>query len=195
MSGEPKGRPLRADARRNRERILQAAMAELTERPPEKQLSLDAVARRAGVGPGTLYRHFPTWEALIVTLYDQELERLCASAPDLLAELPPERALRTWMGNYADFVATKRGMGTALHGLITSDAVSSIDTRGRLTDAVGRLLDAGREAGLLRTDVSADDIVAAMSGALLSAAGEHPRDQVDRLLDLLLDGLRASPAD
>lgn len=190
LAQEPGGRRLRSDARRNREQILHAALAELTEGTPGKPVSLEAVAARAGVGVGTLYRRFPTREALVEAVYLDELERLCASAEQLLHDAPPDQALRAWMGRYADFVATKHGMADALRGLIASGSITSTSTRRRLAAAAGQMLDAGHEAELLRADVTPDDVVAAMAGALLAASGEQPRDQVDRLLDLLLDGLR-----
>lgn len=191
MSEETDGRPLRADARRNRELILQAALAELTEKAPDKPLSLDAVASRAGVGPGTLYRRFATREALVEALYHRELERLCYSVDELLDEYPPDRALRVWMGRYADFVAAKRGMMEVLRGLVAAGAPTATTTRSLLTAAAERLLSAGGEQGLLRRGIAADDVVAAMAGSLMTAGGTEPREQADRLLDILLDGLRA----
>jgi AcrR family transcriptional regulator len=150
---------------------------------------LETVARKAGVGIGTLYRHFPSREALIEAVYRAELERLCASADELLAELAPDAALRAWMRRYAEFVATKRGMAEALCAVVASGAVTSSQTRERLSTAIRTMLDAGAAAGSLRADVAAEDVTAGMAGILLAAATP---EQVERLLDLLLDGLRPS---
>jgi AcrR family transcriptional regulator len=174
---------VRADARLNRERVLAAARAQLT---GSERLSLEAVAAEAGVGIGTLYRHFPNREALVEAVYRSELADVCAAAETLLGEHPPEVALRAWMSRYAEFVATKRGMGEALRGLIGSGAVTSTSTRAELSSAVARLLAAGAEAGSLRGDVPPQDVVAAMAGVMMAGAG----DQVERLLDLLAAGLR-----
>ncbi len=140
------------------------------------------------MGIGTLYRHFPSREALVEAIYRSELERLCHSADDLLAELPPDAALRAWMRRYADFVTTKRGMAEALRAVIATGAVTSSQTRERLAVAVGAMLTAGAEAGLLRGDVSADDVVAGLAGILLAASSP---EQADRMLGLLADGLSA----
>ena len=114
-------------------------------------------------------------------VYRSELERLCREGAALLAELPPDAALRTWMGRYADFVATKRGMAEA-------GAVTSSQTREQLGAAAGAMLAAGVDAGLLRADVRAEDVVASLAGILLAATS---REQADRMLDLLAAGLRA----
>lgn len=182
--------PARADARRNRQRLVDAALRAFSS-AAENEVALEAIARDAGVGIGTLYRHFPSREALVEAVYRNELARLCDEAGDLLAELPPERALRTWMGHYGDFVATKRGMAEVLRVVIASGAVTTTDTRQRLGEAVGTMLDAGAAAGTLRGDVPAQDVVASMAGALLACQEPDQREQVERLLDLLVAGLRA----
>lgn len=186
-------RPLRADARRKREQILAAATAEVGELADRlrtgdsTRLSLEAVAARAGVGVGTLYRHFPTREALVEAVYLEELEQVCAAAPALLADGDPASALRKWMGRYLDFVDSKRAMGEEFRSLVASGVITRSETRGRLADVVRTLLDAGG----LRADITADDVVAAMAGVAFAAAGEEPRAQAERLLDVLVDGLRA----
>jgi len=179
-------RPLRADARRNRDRLLEVAVRAFSQDGPD--VPLDAVAREAGVGIGTLYRHFPTREALVEAAYRTELDRLCEAAPVLLAELPPEQALRAWMDRFVDYVTTKRGMADALKALIASGGNPYAHSRDRMLTAVGSLLAAGIAAGTLRPDVAAPDVLAGLSGVTL-AAGE--RDQAGRLLDLLADALRA----
>lgn len=184
-------RPLRADARRKREQILAAAsdeVAELADRlrsGGSTRLSLEAVAARAGVGVGTLYRHFPTREALVEAVYQEELDQVCAAASAMLACGDPVTTLRAWMGRYLDFVDSKRAMGEEFRGLVASGVITRAQTRARLGRAVETLL----QTGAFRADVTADDVVAAMAGAAFAAAGEQPRAQAERLLDILVDGL------
>jgi AcrR family transcriptional regulator len=178
-------RPLRADARRNRERLLEVAVRAFSEESAD--VPLDAIARDAGVGIGTLYRHFPTREALVEAAYRTELDRLCDAAPVLLASMPPERALRTWMDRFVDYMTTKRGMADALKAVIASGGNPYAHSRHRMRTAVGSLLSAGTSAGTLRADVEAADVLASLSGVTLTASD---RTQAGRLLDLLADGLR-----
>ncbi|HEY6747399.1 MAG TPA: helix-turn-helix domain-containing protein [Mycobacteriales bacterium] len=179
-------RPLRADARRNRDRLLEVAVRAFSQDGPD--VPLDAIAREAGVGIGTLYRHFPTREALVEAAYRTELDRLCDAAPVLLGELPPEQALRAWMDRFVDYMTTKRGMAGALKPLIASGGNPYAHSRDRMLAAVGSLLAAGTAAGAVRPDVAAADVLAALSGVTLAASG---REQAGRLLDLLADALRA----
>lgn len=183
-------RPLRADARRKRSQVVAAALAELAEVGPDRRLSLEAVAGRAGVGIGTVYRHFPSREALLAAVYDEELGRLCAGVPALLAAMDPDDALLAWMGRYADFVDSKRAMGEDLGRLIAAGSVTQAGTRARLAAAVAALLEAGAATGALRADVAAEDVVALMAGALVASVGDRPREQAERLLAVLIDGLR-----
>lgn len=178
-------RPLRADARRNRDRLLEVAVRAFSQDGPD--VPLDAIAREAGVGIGTLYRHFPTREALVEAAYRTELDRLCDAAPVLLAELPPEQALRVWMDRFVDYMTTKRGMADALKALIASGGNPYAHSRDRMLAAVESLLGAGIAAGTVRPDVAAADVLAGLSGVTLAAGG---RDQAGRLLDLLADALR-----
>ncbi|MEZ0366568.1 TetR/AcrR family transcriptional regulator [Mycobacterium sp. pUA109] len=179
----------RADARRNRERLIAAAVTAFSS--GQDNVALEAIARAAGVGIGTLYRHFPSREALVEAVYRRELARLCDGADDLVAELAPDRALRTWMGRYVEFVATKRGMAEALRAVIAAGAIAAVQTRERLNAAIQTLLDAGAAAGSLRADVAADDVTASLVGVVLAAGAPDQREQANRMLDLLVDGLRA----
>jgi AcrR family transcriptional regulator len=183
-------RPLRADAQRNRDRLLEVAVRALSRDGPD--VTLDAIAKEAGVGIGTLYRHFPTREALTDAAYRNELTRLCDSAGGLSRDLPADQALRAWMDRFADYMATKRGMGDALRALIASGGDPFSESRTRLTAAVTTLLQAGAAAGTLRPDVSPDDVLVGLSGISLASDPER-RDQAGRLLDLLMDGLRPRP--
>ena len=181
-------RPTRADARRNRELLLEAAVRAFTDRGLDA--TLDAIAKDAGVGIGTLYRHFPTRDALIEAAYRNELTRLCDAVPELLGAQSPDKALRAWMDRYIDYMATKRGMASALQAVIDSGGNPYAHSRDRLTGALGTLLSAGVDAGTLRGDVAAADVFAALSGISLSAGRPEQREQAGRLLDLLLAGLR-----
>lgn len=189
---ESGARPLRADARRNRERILEAAVAAFA--AGRADVTLDGVARAAGVGIGTLYRHFPTREALVDAAYLSELARLCDGAPHLVATLPPDAALRTWMDRFVDYAMTKRGMAEALRALVASGGNPFADSRSRLTASLELLVGNGVRAGVLRGDVAVADVLAGLSGVTLAAGEPAQRAQAGRLLDLLLDGLRFSPS-
>src|ERR1700733_2295246 len=152
----------RADAERNRARLLDAARAAFAS--GQATVSLDQVARDAGVGIGTLYRHFPTREALVEALYRKELDDLCASAAALLSTQSSEAALRAWLDRFADYVAAKREMADALRAVFASGAVTVSQARGRLTAAVQVILDAGIADGTLRGDARAEDVVAMTVG-------------------------------
>lgn len=184
-------KPLRADARRNRDALLVAARETFAEQGVDG--SLEEVARRAGVGVGTLYRHFPTREALVDAAYRNELERLCEAASELLAELPADRALRAWMDLFVAYMTTKRGMADALRAVIASGGNPFAESRARLGAAVGELLGAGAAGGVLRRDAEAVDVLTMLSGVSLAAGEASAREQAGRLLDLLMDGLRPRP--
>jgi AcrR family transcriptional regulator len=181
---------LRADAQRNRERLLEVAARVFSQAGPD--VTLEAIAKEAGVGIGTLYRHFPTREALVDAAYRNELARLCDSVDDLLVELAPDKALRAWMDHFVDYMTTKRGMGDALRALIASGGDPFSESRVRLTGAVAALLHAGSSAGVLRSDVAPDDVLLSLSGVSLATADPAQREQAGRLLDLLMDGLVVS---
>jgi AcrR family transcriptional regulator len=182
-------RRTRADAERNRARLLDAARAAFAS--GQAPVPLDQVARNAGVGIGTLYRHFPTREALVEALYRKELDDLCASAAALLATRPPEAALRAWLDRFAGYVAVKREMADALRAVFASGAVAISQSRGRLTAAVQVILDAGVADGTLRDDVRAEDVVAMTVGMFTATPSvEGGRDQLERMFGLLLDAVR-----
>lgn len=178
-------RPPRADAHRNRERLIEVAREALA---TESKPSLEAIARSAGVGIGTLYRHFPTRDALVEAVYQNELTRLCGQAGELLTELAPAAALRAWMDRFADYVSAKREMADALRAVIASGAITATGSRRQLADAVRELLDAGVQNGSLRPGVEPLDVVASLVGVFLAAADSA---QAERMLDLLMDSVRA----
>lgn len=181
-------RPLRADAQRNRDTLVAVARAAFT--AADDAVPLEGIAREAGVGIGTLYRHFPTRESLVEAVYAAELDDVVASAGALLAELSPDLALRAWMDRYAAFVATKRGMIDTLRAGWVSGRLATPTTRERITATIASILTAGARAGSLRADVDPDDVTAMMLGVCLST-GTGDAGRTGRLLDLVLDALVA----
>ncbi|MCU1646793.1 MAG: hypothetical protein JWN03_7068 [Nocardia sp.] len=176
----------RTDALRNRDKLLEVARTAFT--ATAGPVSLEGVAREAGVGIGTLYRHFPTREDLVEAVYATELDEVTNSAAALLRELPPDAALRAWMGRYAAFFTTKRGMIDTLRAGWASGRITTPNTRERITAAIAIILTGGAETGSLRTDIDPDDLTIMLLG-ICTAAGDAP-DQVSRLLDLIMDALR-----
>ncbi len=179
---------MRADAARNRDRLLEAAVRAFAYDATDA--TLDAIAKEAGVGIGTLYRHFPTREALVEAAYRNELARLCDAAPELLESRSPDQALRAWMDRFVDYMTTKRGMADALRAVIASGGNPYAHSRDRLIEAITALLTAGSDAGSIRADVEPADVLATLSGISLAAGEAAQREQASRLLDLLMDGLR-----
>ena len=186
------GRKPRADAARNRERVLEAAKAVFS--IGGQDASLEAVAKRAGVGIGTLYRHFPTREALFEAVYRREVEQLSELAEQLKNEASPIEALRRWLRSNVAFVATKKGMAAALalaaHGMSELHAYSS----DRLGKAIGALLDRAAAAGEIRADIEPADVLRALVGMCYMNDQPGWQASVNRLLDIFVDGLRAQPA-
>jgi len=181
-------RPRRADAQRNRDRLLVAATDAFAEEGQD--VALETIAARAGVGIGTLYRHFPNRSALIVEAYRHEVDSLCSSAPDLLAQYPPDEALREWMERFARYVATKRGMGDALRSAVASESPLFGDTRTKIVDTLRLLVGAGAAEGSLRPDVDPEDVMRVMGAVWHVPMGTGWQTDVRRMLDLLVDGLR-----
>ena len=179
----------RADAARNRERVLEAAKAVFSAGGADA--SLEAVARGAGVGIGTLYRHFPTREALYEAVYRREVEQLGDLAEQLKNEAKPVDALRRWLRSNVEFVATKKGMSAALALAAHGSAELHSYTFDRLTGAVGALLDRAVAAGEIRSDVSPEDLLRALVGMCYMHDQPGWQSTVLRLLDVFVDGLRA----
>lgn len=181
-------KPRRADALRNRQRLLAAALALFTERGSD--VSLETVACEAGVGVGTLYRHFPTRDALVEAVYLSELDRLHEGAAELLAELPPEEALARWMDRFVEYAATKRGMSGALQSVIASGRNPYSQSRAKIVEALMTLLDSARAARTVRDDVDAEDVLLAMGGIWAVPVEPGWEQRARRLLGLVMDGLR-----
>ena len=183
-------RALRADASRNRDTLLAAATRAFASSDAEP--SMRAIAREAGVGIATLYRHFPTRESLVDAVYHDQVERLTVGARELLGQLPPAEAMRRWMDLFGDWLMTKHGMINTLLAMIESGEIALAQTRAELLDVITSILEAGRAAGDLRADVTAEDIAASLLGIFTVAGKPGQRPQADRLLNLLMDGLRPS---
>lgn len=190
---EEEERPLRADARRNRDALLAAAAAAFAAAGPDA--TLEAIAAAAGVGIGTLYRHFPTREALVDAAYRNELARLCDSAAELLDALPPDKAVREWMERFVDYAVTKRGMADTLRALMAAGGNPFAQSRDRMLAALASLLDAAVAAGTVRSDAAPLDVLTTLGGVSMAAGDAAGREQASRVLDLVMDGLRygASP--
>jgi AcrR family transcriptional regulator len=176
---------VRSDARRNREKLLEVATAAFAA-ADGRPVSLESIARDAGVGIGTLYRHFPNRQALVEAIYRTELAEVAAAAEQLLKRHPPKTALRRWMDRYASFVAAKCGMAETLHAIFESGAMEPTQTRDSLVGALDMLLRAGADDGSLRSDVQADDVVSSLIGVMLVSGSPA---QTGRLLDLLVAGV------
>jgi AcrR family transcriptional regulator len=177
----------RADAVRNRDRVLKAAKAVFSAGGPDA--SLEAVARHAGVGIGTLYRHFPTREALYEAVYRREVDQLGELAEQLKSERSPVEALRRWLRSNVEFVATKKGMSAALALAAHGTSELSAYSFDRLTKAVGELLDRAVAAGEIRSNVGPEDLLRALVGMCYMHDQPGWQASVLRLMDVLVDGL------
>jgi AcrR family transcriptional regulator len=182
----PDGRR-RADALRNREHILRVAHDAFTE---SGGTSLNVIAKRAGVGAGTLYRHFPTREDLILAVYRHDVQRLVDSVEDVLAAHTPLDAFRTWFETLADYVRVKHGLGRALRTAAAQDAAN--ETYAPVVRAVGKLLRACEEDGAVRPGLDPEDVLLLM-GFLWRVGGDsRGRERGRRVIGLVVDGLRPS---
>ena len=182
----------RTDALRNRERVLEAANAVFGAGGPDA--SLEAVARTAGVGIGTLYRHFPTREALFEAVYRREVQQLAVLAERLKDKPDPLDALREWMRSNVKFVATKKGMSEALALAAYKNSELFSYSYDSLTRAIGSLLDRAVAAGEIRGDISAEDLLRALVGMCYIHNQPGWQKSVLRLVDVFIDGLRVKRA-
>ncbi len=183
---------MRADALRNRDLLLASASSLFVTEGLE--VSLKAIARHAGVGIGTLFRHFPSREALIDEVYRTELAAVAALVPGLLGVFPPREALRAWMDHYMEYMTTDTGMAVALREVVTSRGLPYARSRAILTSAIAALLNEATAEGNIRNDVPADDVLAALGGIALAAGRPSQRDQAARLMNLLMAGLAVAAA-
>jgi AcrR family transcriptional regulator len=181
----------RADARRNRDGLLEAAKAAFGEVGAEA--SLDEIARRAGVGIGTLYRHFPTREAVVEAVYRREVQQLADAAPRLIDSLPPAEALRAWMRLFIDYIAAKKVIAPALKSLVGGGSALYADSGARINEAMALLVERARASGDIRPNTDSADLLRALIGFAYVNAAPDWEASARRLIDLLIDGLRSQP--
>ncbi|MEQ4719802.1 TetR/AcrR family transcriptional regulator [Nonomuraea sp. B19D2] len=180
--------PQRSDAQRNRERILEVALAELSR---AADVPLSVIAKKAGVGQGTFYRNFPNREALVLEVHRHEVQQLTDAAAELLKTLAPDQALREWMDQLARFAVAKAGLSDAMRQIVGTTDGPAQPGYALVVEAVETLLTANHEAGTIRPGVTSDDFILAIAGVWqLDTRGDW-QAQAARLLDLVMDGLRA----
>lgn len=179
---------LRTDARRNRDKLIEAAAPAFAEHGVDA--SLEEIARRAGVGIGTLYRHFPTREHLVEAVYRREVELLCGAADELARRERPDVALEQWMQRFVGYIATKRGMANSLRLLLATNSELFAKTSGMVPQALSRLVDAAAASGCIRKDIESSDVLHALSGIYGAPHSADWRERSRRLVRLLMDGLR-----
>ncbi len=187
-SSPPALRKPRADARRNRERILETAKEAFTRLGVG--VSLDDIARRAGVGPGTLYRHFPTRDALLEAVYRTEVEKLAAAQVQYAATMPPVEALRAWMLLFVDYIAAKHIIAPALNTLVGGPSKLFDTTGAQVKGAIHALVERAIESGDIRPDLDPLDLLRALIGVSNVASGPDWRLSARRLVDILILGSR-----
>jgi AcrR family transcriptional regulator len=179
----------RADARLNRDRLLDAARQALADSP---DASLNSIAKLAGVGAGTLYRHFPTREALILAVYQHDIAQHAAAVPGLLIEHPPLTALRIWFEQLAAYIRVKHGLGDALNTAAAKTVID--DTYEPVTNAVAELLAACARTGDLRPDLNPSDVLLMMGFLWRASDDDAGRAQAARIVEITLDGMRSRTA-
>lgn len=177
----------RADKLANRQKVLEAARFQFAQDGPDA--SLNEVARRAGVGVATLYRHFPTRDDLVAAVYANELEALGAAVDRLLAERTPDEALDAWAERFLEYATTKRGLGEALRAL--KERGDMVAPRTVLVDSMDKLLGAGREAGTITSDATGEDLLLAFAGIWSLPADDDFLPRARRIVALVLAGVRA----
>jgi AcrR family transcriptional regulator len=183
------GRKPRADAQRNRDSLLEAAKAAFAETGPEA--SLDEIARRAGVGIGTLYRHFPTRDAVVEAVYRREVQQLAGAAPRLVETMAPAEALRAWMRLFIDYIAAKKVIAPTLKSMVGGGSALYADSSTRINEAMALLVERARGSGDIRPDADSADLLRALIGFAYVNSAPDWEASARRLIDLLIDGLRS----
>ncbi|MFJ2738927.1 TetR/AcrR family transcriptional regulator [Streptomyces sp. NPDC087440] len=183
--------PRRTDARLNRDRLVAVAREVFAASGPGA--SLNEIARRAGVGPGTLYRHFPNRQALLAAVLTDRVEALCARAGELVAapSLPADEALARWAAAFLEHARAQQGIGGAL--LLEGSDYVGVDCHRLIVDAAGDVLGHAQGRGSARADLTAGELVQLLTGVALSTVHSEDSRQADRLLSLTLDGVHAGP--
>jgi AcrR family transcriptional regulator len=176
----------RADAERNRDRVLEVAKDAFTKFGAEA--SLDEIARQAGVGPGTLYRHFPSREALIEAVYRTEVEKLAAAERNFAATMPPIEALRAWMTLFVDYIAAKKIIAPVLNTLLGGASKVFESSHTQIWDAIRALVKRAIKSGDIRKDLDPIDLLRALIGVSNVATGPDWQQSARRLVDILITG-------
>jgi len=184
----PRDRKPRADALRNRERLLEVAREEFTR--SGAHASYEEIAKKAGVGPGTLYRHFPTRESLLVAVYRSEMEKLAAAARTLAGTLPPVEALRAWLLSFVDAVETKQLIAPALNALVGDPKKVFEASYAPIHEAIRALVKRAIETGDIRKDLDPVDLLRALVGVANVPVGSDWRRSARRLVEILIRGAR-----
>ncbi|KIZ44818.1 MULTISPECIES: TetR/AcrR family transcriptional regulator [Rhodopseudomonas] len=181
----------RIDAQRNREHLLAIAKAAFAD--SGEGVSLEQIARRAGVGIGTLYRHFPTRDALVEAVYRNETQRMAEAATKLAAELPPVEALRAWMLLSVDHIATKQGMAGMLGSIVGGNAELYAEAGAKIKAAIAMLVDNAVAAGEIQLDLDPLDLLRALAGVANISSAPNWEASARRLVDILIAGVRVPP--
>lgn len=187
-AGTARPRARIAEAQRNRRTLIEAATKIFAS--ATAPVALDTIAREAGVGIGTLYRHFPTRELLVEAVYRNQVENLNTAAAELLSTLPPAAAFRLWMDAFLDWAVTKHGMVDALRTMVSTGGITPNEMRSELVSIVSLFLSRGVDAGDVRADIDAADVAATLAGILAVASAPDQREQAGRMLNLVAAGLR-----
>jgi AcrR family transcriptional regulator len=186
-------RPLRADARRNRDRLIEVAKTMFSEGGADT--SLEAIARTAGVGIGTLYRHFPTRDALIESVYHNETQNLAQAATRFAETLPPVEALRAWLRLFVDHIATKQVMSPVLTSMVGGPSELYAESGAMVKAAIALLVDRAVASGAIRLDIDPLDLLRALAGVAGISSAPDWEESAKRLVDILIAGVRIPPAD
>jgi AcrR family transcriptional regulator len=185
---QAKPRPLRADAQRNRDKLIEVATTAFTEDGVD--VALEEIARRADVGIGTLYRNFPTREALVLAVYRKQIDGLRSAAEELPKTLGPADALREWMRGFVEYGAVKKGLVTLLKSMMQTDTNLFDQTRAILLESAGSLMTAAADAGEIRPDFAPGDVIRALGGICMATDRPDAGATAVALVDLVFDGLR-----
>jgi AcrR family transcriptional regulator len=185
---QPAPRRRRADAQRNRERILEIAKQGFTD--SGANINLDEVAKRAGVGAGTLYRHFPTRDALLEAVYRSEVEKLAAAERELARTMPPVEALRAWMLLFIDYIATKQIIAPALNSIVGGSSNVFAASGAQITGAIHALVERAKKSGDIRPDLDPLDLLRALVGVCNVASAPDWQQSARRLAHILITGSR-----
>jgi AcrR family transcriptional regulator len=185
-------RPLRADAQRNRARLIEVAKAMFSEGGADT--SLEAIARAAGVGIGTLYRRFPTRDTLIEAVYRSETQHLEQAALRFSETLPPVEALRAWLRLFVDHIATKQVMSPALASMVGGPSELYCESGAQVKTAIALLVDRAVASGAIRLDIDPLDLLRALSGVAGISSVPGWEESAKRLVDILIAGVRIPPA-